>query len=62
MAKYQPTRVLREGDTLTIPRGFKVEFTESRVSVFGPNSTAESRKGFGFGDFLLCCEKRENIK
>lgn len=56
MAKLQNSIVLREGDTLTIPRGYTVELRDGRVYVRSKNGIAESSRGFSFGDFFYQCK------
>lgn len=43
---------LKAGDTLVIPKGWTVEFRDSKVEIYHKNYTAESRRGFSFYQFL----------
>lgn len=50
-------KVLRAGDTLTVPKGWTVEIEGGSVTVYGPGYLAfgesKSRRGYTFADFIL---------
>jgi len=44
---------LREGDTLIVPKGWRVELRGRTVSAYGPGYMAESKQGFSWAAFIM---------
>jgi len=46
--------VLRAGDTLTIPKGWRIEFRGAEVHISGPGCMFTASGGFSLYEFIKC--------
>lgn len=52
-------RTLKEGETLTVPKGWTVRISDNRVEIQHKNHIADSLRGYSWHEFIKAAHKAD---